>query len=190
MAPTHYTAARMPDLTSRLESFLRPLYQDLDGASRFEEIERVAAIARRLHVPSNDEVRHFELLLLFHGLGRWLEKVGNLSRAVLTIGLPEGELRRTAASIRNLAEPSTDSERALAAALLIDSAGVRGLAERLSRARREGSSVLDVVRNALADATEPEWLPDSARAWLLLRREARREMCRTILAEIALDDLT
>lgn len=174
----------------RLESFLRPLYQDLDGASRFDEIERVATIARRLHVPSNEgDVRQFELLLLFHGLGRWLEKVGNLSRAVLTIGLSESELRRLAASIRNLAEPSTAAERALAAALLIDSAGVRGLAERLSRARREGSSVLDVVRNALADVTEPEWLPEAARSWLLLRREARREMCRTILAEIALNDL-
>lgn len=175
----------------RLESFLRPLYQDLDGASRFEEIERVATIARRLHVPSNeDDARHFELLLLFHGLGRWLEKVGNLSRAVLTIGLSENELRRLAASIRHLAEPSTDAERALAAALLIDSAGVRGLAERLWRARREGSSVLDIVRLTLADAVEPAWLPETARAWLLRRREARREMCRTILAEVALDDVT
>jgi hypothetical protein len=180
----------MPGLTSRLESFLRPLYQDLDGVSRFDEIERVAAIARHLHIPSNDDdLRHFELLLLFQGLGRWLEKVGNLSRAVLTIGLSEKELRQIAASIRNLAEPSTDAERALAAALLIDSAGVRGLAERLSRARREGSSVLDVVRNALADVIEPEWLPETARAWLVRRRESRREVCRTILAEVALDDL-
>ncbi|HXH39961.1 MAG TPA: hypothetical protein VNN08_15125 [Thermoanaerobaculia bacterium] len=178
-------------LRQRLESFLRPLYQDLDGASRFDEIERVAAIARRLHVPANaGEVHAFELLLLFHGLGRWLEKVGNLSRAVLTIGLPEGELRKTAASIRALDEPSTGAERAVAAALLIDSAGVRGLAERLSRSRREGSSVLDVVRNALADAAEPEWLPESARQWLRQRREARREMCRRILAETGLDDLT
>ena len=175
----------------RLESFLRPLYQDLDGASRFDEIERVAAIARRLLTPSNDDdLRHFELLLLFHGLGRWLEKVGNLSRAVLTIGLSENELRRIATSIRNLANPSTDAERALAAALLIDSAGVRGLAERLSRARREGSSVLDVVRNSLADFTEPEWLPEAARRWLLQRRDARREMCRRILGELDGDDLS
>jgi hypothetical protein len=175
----------------RIESFLRPLYQDLDGASRFDEIERVAAIARRLYVPSNDaDARHFELLLLFHGLGRWLEKVGNLSRAVLTIGLSETELRQVAASIRSLANPSTDAERALAAALLIDSAGVRGLAERLSRARREGSSLLDVIRNALADAIEPKWLPERAWPWLRVRREARREMCRAILAELSLDDLT
>ncbi len=176
-------------LRQRLEAFLRPLYQDLDGASRFGEIERVASIARRLYVPSKDDQEAFELLLLFHGLGRWLEKVGNRSRAVLTIGLSDSALRATAASIRRVDEPSTDGERAVAAALLVDAAGVRGLAERLARARREGSSVLDVIRNTLADSVDPEWLPEQARRWLAVRRDARREVCRRILAELALDDL-
>jgi len=169
-----------------LESFLRPLYQDLDGASRFDDVERVAAIARRLYAPVDE--RSFELLLLFHGLGRWLEKVGNLSRAVLTTGIPESELRAVAASIRQLDDPSTDAERAVAAALLIDGAGVRGFAERLSRSRREGSSVQDVVRHALAETIVPAWVPASAREWLARRYEARREVCRRILAEIALED--
>jgi hypothetical protein len=172
-----------------LQSFLRPLYQDLDGVSRFDEIERVAAIARRLHVPSNDaDVRAFELLLLFHGLGRWLEKVGNLSRAVLTTGVTEGELRETAASIRRLDAPTTDAERALAAALLIDAAGVRGLAERLARSRREGNSVPDVIRNALADTVAPAWLPENARAWLTHRWDARRRFCDAVLGELRLSD--
>jgi len=171
-----------PALRARLESFLRPLYQDLDGVSRFEEIERVASIARRLHAVDD---RAFELLLLFQGLGRWLEKVGNLSRAVLTTGVSESELRQTASSIRNLESPSTDAERAVAAALLIDAAGVRGLAERLARSRREGSSVLDVVRNAVADVMEPAWLPSSAIPLLRSRRESRREMCRRILEEMS-----
>lgn len=172
-----------------LQSFLRPLYQDLDGVSRFDDVERVAAIARRLYTPATEgDTRAFELLLLFHGLGRWLEKVGNLSRAVLTTGLPENELRAVAASIRRLDDPSTDAERAVAAALLIDGAGVRGFAERLSRSRREGNSVQDVVRNALAEAIVPDWVPSSAREWLAKRHEARREFCRRILAEIALED--
>lgn len=169
-----------------LQSFLRPLYQDLDGASRFDDVERVAAIARRLYKPVDE--RSFELLLLFHGLGRWLEKVGNLSRAVLTTGIPEGELRAIAASIRRLDDPSTDAERAVAAALLIDSAGARGFAERLSRSRREGSSVQDVVRQALAETIVAAWVPDIAREWLAKRYEARREVCRAILAEISLSD--
>jgi hypothetical protein len=172
-----------------LQSFLRPLYQDLDGGSRFDDVERIAAIARRLYTPASDvDARAFELLLLFHGLGRWLEKVGNLSRAVLTTGLSEAELRATAASIRRLDDPSTDAERAVAAALLIDGAGVRGFAERLSRSRREGNSVQDVVRNALAEVIVPDWVPSNAREWLERRYEAQRLVCRRILEEIALED--
>lgn len=177
-------------LRHRLEAFLRPLYQDLDGASRFEEIERVASIAHRLHTPASGDARAFELLLLFHGLGRWMEKIGNRSRAVLTVGLSDAELRTVAGSIRRLDEPSSDAERALASAILIDSAGVLGFAERMARARREGSSVSDVVRNAVADATVPDWMPETGREWLAKRHEARREVCRRILDELALADLS
>ena len=169
-----------PAQRQRLEHFLRPLYQDLDGVSRFEDIERVARIARRLY-PKDD--RAFELLLLFHGLGKWLEKIGNLSRTTLTVGLTQEELRQTSASIQRLDAPESDAERAVAAALLIDGAGVRGLAERLSRARREGQSVSDVVRRALADSEKPDWLSDAARALLEERRERRREFRRAILEE-------
>ncbi len=119
----------------KLEDFLRPLYQDVDGGSRYDEIERVARIARTL-CESN---RELELLLAFRGLGKWLDKVGNLSRTLLSVdGLTERELRATAASIRRLDAPVSDAERAVAAAILIDNAGVRGLAERVTRARREG----------------------------------------------------
>ena len=175
------------ELRRRLESFLRPLYQDVDGVSRFEDVERIAAIARRLH-PSDD--RAFELLLLFHRLGRWLDKVGNLSRTVLAVGgLTEAELRRTAASIARLDDPTTDAERAVAAAVLIDSAGVRGLTELFTRARREGSSLMDVLRAALSDVTAPEWLPPQAVEWLHQRRESRRAVCKRLLEELDLADL-
>jgi hypothetical protein len=163
-----------------LEEFLRPLYQDLDGASRFDEIERVRDLAALLAPPSRDT----DLLLLFHGLGHWLEKVGHLSRVLLNVGgVTEEELRRTAASIRRLDEPVSEAERIVTAARLIDGAGVRGLAERLSRSRREGQSINDVVRDALADAVMPEWLPERAKSMLMERYDARREVCRRILAE-------
>jgi hypothetical protein len=173
----------------QLETFLQPFYQDLDGASRFGEVERVAKIARRLYTPKTPaDARAFELLLLFHRLGTWLEKVGNLSRALLTVeGLTETELRATAASIRRLGDPITDAERAVAAALLIDSAGVRGLTEHFSRARREGNSLMDVLRAALSEVTVPDWLPDGAEEWLHQRREARREVCKRVLEELSLD---
>lgn len=169
-----------------LEAFLRPLYQDLDGTSRFDDVERIARIARRLYTPNADEARAFELLLLFHRLGGWLDKVGNLSRAVLTVrGLTAAELRRTSASIARLDSPVSEAERAVAAAILIDAAGVRGLVESFTHARREGSSIMDVVRSALSDVSVPEWLPLHAEEWLQERRESRREVCRMVLAEIS-----
>lgn len=173
-----------------LATFLRPLYQDLDGVSRLDEVERIANIARRLYKPANaDDARAFELLLQFHRLGKWLDKVGNVSRTVLAVKeVSEGELRRTAASIRRLDEPVTEAERAVAAAILIDEAGVRGLAAHFARARREGSSQMDVLRNVLSDVFVPEWLPPSAEEWLHARREARREVCKRLLEELSLDD--
>jgi hypothetical protein len=178
------------DLKQRLETFLRPYYQDLDGASRFDDVERIARIARRLYSPAAaDEERVFELLLLFHRLGPWLEKVGHLSRTLLGVsGLTDAELRQTAASIRRLDAPVTEAERAVAAAVLIDSAGVRGLTELFGRARREGNSLMDVLRASLSDVDVPEWLPRGAEEWLHARREARREVCRKLLEEMELED--
>ena len=173
----------------RLESFLLPLYQDLDGVSRFADVERIASIARRLHQPATDDARRaFELLLLFHGLGKWLDRVGNVSRTVLAVGgFTEAELWRTAASIRRLDNPESAAERAVAGAVLIDQAGVRGLALKFASARREGHSVLDVVREELASAWVPEWMPDGGRDWLEKRFEAKRRVCREVLEELSLE---
>jgi hypothetical protein len=174
-----------------LDAFLKPLYQDLDGVSRLDEVERIARIARRLYTPSSSEdARAFELLLRFHRLGKWLDRMGNLSRTLLAVdGLTEMELRRTAASIQRLDSPVSEAERAVAAAVLIDEAGVRGLTEHFARARREGNSLMDVLRAALSDVAVPDWLPDKGEEWLHRRREARREVCRRLLEELALDDL-
>lgn len=172
-------------MTDPLRAFLAPLYQDLDGISRLEEIDRISAIARRLYEP--DDARAFELLLLFHGLGNWLEKVGNRSRTALATGISDSELRALSASIKRLDDPQSDAERAVAAAVLIDTGGVRGLAERFARARREGQSMMDVVRDVLADSWIPAWMPESGRAWLERRHEARREVCRRLLDEMTLD---
>ena len=169
-------------LRSRLESFLKPLLQDVDGVSRFGDVRRIAEIARTIHGRDDPDL---ELLLLFHPLGRWLEKVGNISRTLLAVGgLDEAALRRTAASIRRLDGPESDVERSVAAAILIDRSGVHGLAQRFAAARREGHSVLDVVREALAESWVPEWVPAAARPLLEERFEARRAVCAAILGEL------
>lgn len=163
-----------------IAAFLRPLYQDLDGVSRMDEVERIAAIARQLH-PGDDA--DFELLLAFHRLGNWLAKVGNLTRTALATGISETQLHRVAASIRHLDAPRSDAERAVAAAVIIDAAGVRGLAERLTRARREGMTIEEVARRAMEDVAVPEWFSAEARAMLLERMEARRAMSEAITSE-------
>ena len=176
-----------PDLRRKLETFLLPLYQDLDGVSRFDDVERIGRIARFLYESEGDDA--FELLLLFHGLGKWLERVGNASRTVLAVGgITEADLWRTTASIRRLDHPESAAERAVAGAILIDSAGVRGLALKFASARREGHSLLDVVREELASAWIPDWLPERARPWLERRFEAKRRVCREVLDELSLDD--
>lgn len=179
-----------PDLRRRLESFLRPLFQDLDGTSRYDAVERIARIAHVLYAPATPEEAHdFELLLLFHGLEKWLGRMGSISRTVLAVpGIDEADLRRVAASVRRLDAPLLDAERAVAAAILIDSAGLRGLADRFAGARRDGNSLPDVLRAALAEGSSPEWLPPAAESWLRARRTSRREVCRRMLEELDLDD--
>jgi hypothetical protein len=163
-----------------LDKFLRPLYQDLDGVSRAGDAERIGRIAHSLHPRRSPAL---ELLLGFHLLGSWLGKVGNLSRTALNTGISEAELRKTAASIRRLDAPLTEEERAVAAAVLIDSSGVRGLAEKFSRARREGHSIADVAREALSETDVPEWMSDQAREMLVRRRVQRDLFARAILEE-------
>lgn len=176
---------RDEELRQRLESFLLPLYQDLDGISRLDEAERIGDMAHDLYVPDTPaEARSFELLLAFHLLGNWLEKVGNVSRTVLAVGgMEASDLRRTAASIRRLDDPVSAAERAVAAAVMIDRAGIRGLAERFAAARREGQSISDVAREALRDGEIPDWLSNEAREELQRRRVLRGAFCRQLLDE-------
>jgi hypothetical protein len=165
--------------------FLRPLYQDLDGITRLDAVERIGRIARRLTAPS----RELELLILFHPLGGWLGKVGNRSRVTLATRLTEAELSQVTSSIRRLETPETDAERAVAAAILIDGAGMRGFAERLGHARREGSSIDDVAREGLAETPAPEWLTGQGAEWLAMRRATRAEAAEMLLRETALEDI-
>jgi superfamily I DNA/RNA helicase len=176
-----------------LERFIKPLYQDLDGVSRLDEVDRISAIARRLHQPpSPADARRFELLLLTQRLGSWLKRVGNLSRIVLGSAgrVSEQEMRDVASLLQTLDRPSDAGAIALAAAIRIDEAGVRGLATRIAQARREGSSPADVARTEIAeDLPDLEWMPEAAQTWLKQRLERRRAVCRSILEEMSLDDL-
>lgn len=180
-----------PSVRAKAEAFIRPLYQDLDGVSRYQDVERVEKIARILfRAESSDEEAFFTLLLLFHGLERWLKKVGSISRASLIIGegVSEGDLRRVSESISRLDSPVTPAEKALAAAILIDDAGARGLAVRFAHARREGTSADEIAREEMGPSERPPWLDPLASRWLDSRDATRREVCARVLGELELED--
>jgi hypothetical protein len=160
-----------------LSDFVRPMYQDLDGVDRFDTVERIGRIARMLHPPT----RELELLILFSGLVKWLDKPRNLSRTLLTRHVTEDELRNTIAALHRLEQPQTDAECAVAAATLIDSAGVRGLAERFAHARREGLSIEDVAREEPPQI--PPWMDARARTLMIERIAEREKFCRAVLVE-------
>ena len=182
----------MPDFQDSLLNFIKPLYQDLDGTSRFEEVERVRRIAERLYQPLIDQDRRvFALLLLFQGLGPWLNKVGNQSRVLLAMGnhVTEAELRTIVDSLRRSPQPQSAAEIALAAARVIDTAGVRGLVSRFAAARREGTNPVEVARTVLADG-EPTalWMTPEAQAWVSMRHAKTVQLCRDVLAETDVED--
>lgn len=180
-----------PSVRARAEGFIRPLYQDLDGVSRYQDVERIEKIARILfRAGSSDEEQDFTLLLLFHGLERWLKKVGSISRASLVIGegVSEGDLRRVSDSLSRLDAPVTPAEKALAAAILIDASGARGLAVRFAHARREGSSADEIAREEMSPSKRPSWLDSRASQWLDRRDATRREVCARVLGELGLED--
>lgn len=177
----------------QLFRLVHPLYQDLDGHSRMEEVERISHIARKLFAnPSPEEARELELLLLFQNLGGWLEKLGNRSRIVLALegAVSDEELRRTVGSVRRLEQPVSRIEQTVAAAREIDASGVRGLAERLIRGRREGNTPREVMEEIVREEPVlPDWLPERALSWVHARHEQRRTVARHYLAEEQLEDL-
>ncbi|HUP65521.1 MAG TPA: hypothetical protein VM557_09585 [Thermoanaerobaculia bacterium] len=178
-------------LRQRLEAFLRPLYQDLDGVSRFEDVDRIEALARG--VAGNGELGvHLELLVLFHRLGGWLARMGNASRVVLAAGgvLQKDVVAQTSDSLAHLDAPRNEAERVIAAALLIDSAGVRGVVSRLAHARRDGQSMSGAAAEFLSEKIEaPEWMNERARELLRLRTEAARSFAQQVIDEENLADL-
>ena len=65
---------------------------------------------------------------------------------------------------------------------------MRGLTELFTRARREGNSLMDVLRAALSDVEEPEWLSPRRRSAARATRIAARASPQ-LLQELQMEDL-
>ena len=168
-----------------LEQFLTPFYQDLDGASRLGEVRRIARTADRI-AAAGAEGTELDLILYFHALGPWLERVGNQSRALLALGgsVSELDLRRAAQSIRRLDAPVTAVEGIVATARVIDGAGLRGVAERIAKSRREGMTIGEIAAAGAEPARREAWMPAAALPILHACDGVRIPFCRALLVEL------
>jgi hypothetical protein len=139
-----------PQLASRIEELVRPLYVGLDGAAGFDRVARLrrhaAALAAALppgSPPSGSfDPRLLELLLLFHGVVDRLGSLGPGGRLDLFLrgaGIPEDLARRLRAGLGRLASAGSPGslppeEAVLHDAILLEGAGVAAAAERLMAA--------------------------------------------------------
>ncbi len=153
-----------------------------------DEVERIEAISRRLFKPEpEEETPLLEILILFSGLRKWLERIGNFSRTTLALQgvVDEATLGRTLRSLRRLDAPVTAEEIALASALRIDDTGVHGLARKMARAKREGGSPAEVARAILdEEPSVPDWMSEEAAEWLSRREKQEKELCKQLLTEL------
>lgn len=179
------------EVKEKLLTFVRPLLQDLDGASREGDAERIGAIAARVLRSSHGETRELLLLTWLHPIAGWLSKPGNFSRAAITLApdVAEHEIRDALTIIRSLQHPSDPLAIAFASAIAIDEAGVRGGLVQLARARREGMTIDEAVEALLAQPTvAPPFLPQNAARWFLSRRRRRMHFLELCAAERELSD--
>jgi hypothetical protein len=124
-----------PEARQRAEQFVRPLYAGLDGVQTFDRVERlrrrVAALAEGLEVDGD----LLALLLLFHGVVDRLGSLapgGRLDLFLRDLGLPDSLARRARAGLGRIGDdPRGPEEELLHDALLLESAGVAAVAERL-----------------------------------------------------------
>lgn len=126
----------------KIESWVRPLYVELDGVDTFDRVVRRHALA--MDLLDGDEAADeelLELLLLFHGPGRRLgstEPRGRWWLFLRGLGFAEPRLRQLSAGLaRWQVAPQTVEEEVLHDAVLIEEVGIAACAQRLWQAGRK-----------------------------------------------------
>ena len=126
---------------AQIETYVRPLYVELDGVDSFHRVDRRRRLARGLVVDDTIDEPYLELLLLFHGTVKSLgstEPGGRWWLFLRNLGVEEALLRRVAAGLGRWREtPSGPEEEALHDAELLESVGVAACARRLWTAGRK-----------------------------------------------------
>jgi hypothetical protein len=180
-----------PALKEHLVSLVEPLYDNPEAGTAFDEVERIEVLARRLREPAPEESELFELMVLFHRLGRWVAHPGNSEIIGRASGglLTEGMIDRLAESLRRLDRPETDLEKLVASAVAIEAAGVRGFLNRAANAYRSGRTVEEVAIEEVGSLGEaPGWMSQDAATMLAARKTRARAAAQALLEELHLSD--
>jgi hypothetical protein len=181
-----------PALKEHLVRLVGPLYDNPEAGTAFDEVERIEILARRLREPSPEESQLFELMVLFHRLGRWVSHPGNSEIIARTSGglLAAATIDRLIESLRRLDAPETALERLVASAVAIEAAGVRGFMNRAANAYRSGRTAEEVAIEEIDSPSEtPEWMSQDAAIMLSARRARARAAARALLEELRLSDV-
>ena len=130
-----------PSTRREIESYVRPLYVELDGIDTFGNVERREAVVGGLLGEREADREYLELLLLFHGSVKSLGSTDPRGRWWLLLrglGIPEQMIRRLSIGLGRWREdPRGPEEEALHDAELLEQVGVVACAQQLWRAGRK-----------------------------------------------------
>ncbi len=176
---------------AQIESWVRPLYAELDGVDTFPVVERRAArVARLLDGEAVDEV-YLELLLLFHGTVKGLGSTDPRGRWWLFLrglGIADVRIHHLSQGLARWEEsPAGPEEEALHDAVLLEEVGVLAAASRIWRAGRKRVALTRAV-STLDAGPVPERFRTAEGRRLARRRRAAAEAWISTLRADALDD--
>lgn len=130
-----------PARRAQIESYVRPLYVELDGVDTFESVSRRGDLTRSLVGESKIDHDYLELLLLFHGTVKRLGSTDPGGRWWLFLrhlGLSESMLHGVSRGLtRWRDDPRGPEEEALHDAELLEEVGVAACARRVWWAGRK-----------------------------------------------------
>ncbi len=134
-----------PEARQRIEQFVKPLYAGLDGVQTFDRVDRLRLRLAALQEGVEVDEDLLELVLLFHGAADRLGSLaagGRLDLFLRGLDLPEDLTRRARAGLGRFREdPRGPEEELLHDALLLESAGILAVVERLMAAGKKRTAL-------------------------------------------------
>jgi len=183
----------------QIESWVRPLYVELDGVDTFGVVTRRSSLveslldADLLAAGSIDE-EYLELLLLYHGTAQRIGSTGPGGRWWLFLkglGLSDAELRRLSVGLSRWRDaPRGSEEEALHDAVLLEDVGVGACARRLWWAGRKRIAFERSLSALDAGPVAERFKTTRGRHLAVVRSRAARAWLEELRDSVAAEDLT